>query len=165
VQRTKHPSPPSRMTSQAQPIPTRQPAGMYRTAHSEQLALSEVWLPLRWRRLELAGARQQRFIAGVAEADLPARALLTPAPQVPLSPALPDIQFGLLAILGTAAALLAPPFSGLDTLPGLGVVILSLSVLLEDVLVALVGLLLAATGIALELALGAAAFRGISSIV
>ena len=76
-----------------------------------------------------------------------------------------DILFGLLAIAGTVAAFLAPPFSGLDTLPALGVVVLSLGVLLEDVLVALVGILLATAGIALELALGAAALHGISSIL
>jgi hypothetical protein len=38
-------------------------------------------------------------------------------------------------------------------------------VLLEDVLIALVGLLLTATGIVLEIALGAAALHGISSII
>jgi hypothetical protein len=76
-----------------------------------------------------------------------------------------DIVFGLLAIAGTVGAFLAPPFSGLDTLPALGVVVLSLGVLLEDALIALAGIVLAATGIALELALGAAAFHGLSSIL
>jgi hypothetical protein len=76
-----------------------------------------------------------------------------------------DIAFGLVAIAGTVGAFLAPPFSGLDTIPALGVVVLSLSVLLEDGLVALVGLLLVTAGIALELALGAAALHGISSIL
>ena len=55
------------------------------------------------------------------------------------------------------AAFVAPPFSGLDTLPSLGVVILSLGVLLEDFLVAVVGLVAGAAGVALEVALGSAA--------
>lgn len=77
-----------------------------------------------------------------------------------------DIVFGLLAFVGTAGAfLLAPPFSGLDTLPALGAVVLSLGVLLEDALIALVGALLGTVGITLELVLGVAAFHGISSIL
>ena len=78
---------------------------------------------------------------------------------------LTDVVFGLLAVIGTTGAFLAPPFSGLDTLPALGVVVLSLGVLLEDVLIALVGSLLGATGIVLEFALGAAAVHGISGIL
>jgi hypothetical protein len=50
----------------------------------------------------------------------------------------------LLAIAGSLGAFLAPPFTGLDTLPALGVVLLSLGVLLEDfflvVLAVIVGL-------------------------
>ena len=72
---------------------------------------------------------------------------------------------GLFTIAGTAGAFLAPPFSGLDTVPALGVVVLALGVLLEDGLIALVGMLLVATGIGLEVVLGEAAVHGISSIL
>ena len=61
-------------------------------------------------------------------------------------------------------AFLAPPFSGLDTLPALGVVVLAVSVLLEDALFAVAGVLLSAAGVALEIVLGAAAFHGVSSL-
>jgi len=76
-----------------------------------------------------------------------------------------DVLFGLFVLLGTAGAFLAPPFSGLDTLPALGVVVLSLGVLLEDFAVVLGGVLFAITGVILELALGAAAVHGISSLI
>ena len=46
--------------------------------------------------------------------------------------------FGVLVVGGTAGAFFAPPFTGLDTLPALGVVLLSLGVLLEDVIVVIV---------------------------
>ncbi|MDQ6607923.1 MAG: hypothetical protein M3Z06_15435, partial [Actinomycetota bacterium] len=61
-------------------------------------------------------------------------------------------------------AFLAPPFSGLDTLPSLGVVVLSLGVLLEDVLVVVVGVLLGIAGVVLEIVLGSAVIHGVSSI-
>jgi hypothetical protein len=125
----------------------------------------EVWLPERWRGLELAGPRQQRFIAGLMRLIRRLERYSRPRLQFVFRRRVADILFGVLAIAGTAGAFLAPPFSGLDTLPALGVVVLSLSVLLEDVLIALVGMLLAAAGIVLELALGAAAIHGLSSIL
>jgi hypothetical protein len=62
----------------------------------------------------------------------------------------------LLVIGGAVAAFLAPPFSGLDTLPALGVVVLALGVLLQDMAVVAGGVVLGVVGIALEISLGAA---------
>src|SRR4051812_50127101 len=42
---------------------------------------------------------------------------------------------GVLIIVFTLGALLAPPFSGLDTLPALGVVTICLAIILEDMIV------------------------------
>lgn len=116
----------------------------------------EVWLPARWRRLELGGPRQQRFVArlmrliGWFERHSRPRlaGLLAGRPS--------EIAFGLLVIGGAVAAFLAPPFSGLDTLPALGVVVLALGVLLQDMAVVAGGVVLGVVGIALEISLGAA---------
>jgi hypothetical protein len=125
----------------------------------------EVWLPRRWRALELAGPRQQRFIAGLMRLIRRLERYSRPRLRFLFRHRFTGVVFGLLTLAGTAGAFFAPPFSGLDTLPALGVVVLSLGVLLEDALVALVGVLLGATGVVLELALGAAALHGISSIL
>ncbi len=74
------------------------------------------------------------------------------------------MAFGVLALAGTVGAFLAPPFTGLDTLPALGVVLLSLGVLLEDSLVAIAGVLIGAAGVLLELVLGRAVVNGIGSL-
>ena len=66
---------------------------------------------------------------------------------------------------GSAAAFLAPPFSGLDTLPALGVVLVALGVLLEDALIACAGVILAVVGVALEVVLGAVAVHGIKALL
>lgn len=124
-----------------------------------------VWLPARWRALELAGPRQQRFVGGLMKLIRRLERLSRPRLRFVFGGRGADVLYGLLALLGTAGAFFAPPFSGLDTLPALGVVVLSLSVLLEDALITLAGVLMMAAGIALELALGAAAFHGISSIL
>jgi hypothetical protein len=77
---------------------------------------------------------------------------------------LSNIVFGALVVGGSVAAFVAPPFTGLDTLPALGVVLLSLGVLLEDVAVVLLGLIASAVGVALEIFLGTAAVNGVASL-
>ena len=53
-------------------------------------------------------------------------------------------------------ALLAPPFSGLDTLPALGVVTICLAIILEDTVVLGVGVVIGTGGIVLIVTIGAA---------
>jgi hypothetical protein len=75
-----------------------------------------------------------------------------------------NIVFGLLVIAGSVAAFLAPPFTGLDTLPALGVVLLSLGILLQDIAVVVLALGVGGAGVVLEIALGRAAVRGIGNL-
>ena len=125
----------------------------------------EIWLPKRWRRLELAGDRQQRFVAGLMKLIRWFERWSRPRLRFLFHHRLSDVVYGLLVIVGSAAAFVAPPFSGLDTLPALGVVVLSLSVLLEDFAISIVGVLISAVGIVLEIVLGAAAVHGVSSLL
>jgi hypothetical protein len=125
----------------------------------------EVWLPQRWRSLELAGARQQRFIAGLMRLIRRLERISRPRLAFLFHLRLHAPVFGLLVIAGSAGAFLAPPFTGLDTLPALGAVMLSLGVLLEDILIVAAGLLLLVAGVVLEIVLGAAAVHGVSSLL
>jgi hypothetical protein len=77
---------------------------------------------------------------------------------------LTNIVFGVIVIVGSVAAFLAPPFSGLDTLPSLGVVLVSLGVLLEDFVVVVVALIVGAAGIVLEVALAKVVINGIGTL-
>ena len=63
---------------------------------------------------------------------------------------------GLVIIVFTLGAAVAPPFSGLDTLPALGVVIICLSIILGDVVVLGVGALIGTGGVLLIITIGAA---------
>lgn len=63
---------------------------------------------------------------------------------------------GLLLTGLIVASAVAPPFSGLDTLPALGAVTVALSILLADVAVLVVGLLIGTGGVALIITVGAA---------
>ena len=123
-----------------------------------------IWLPERWRRLELASPRQRRFIAGLMKMIRRLERISRPRLRFLFDHRLSNIVFGLLVIAGCAGAFLAPPFTGLDTLPALGVVLLSLGVLLEDFLLVVLGVAVGIAGVFLEIVLGKAAVKGIGSL-
>jgi hypothetical protein len=124
----------------------------------------EIWLPQRWRKLELAGDKQQRFISGLMRMIRRLERFSRPRLHFLFKHRLSSIVFGLLVIGGSLGAFFAPPFTGLDTLPSLGVVLLSLGVLLTDIVVVVVALLVGVTGVVLEVVLGSAAINGIGSL-
>ncbi len=126
---------------------------------------SQIWLPERWRRVELAGKNQQRFINGLMKLIRRLERISRPRLRFLFDHRLTNILFGLLVVAGSTGAFLAPPFTGLDTLPALGVVLLSLGVLLEDFLVVLAGVLIGLAGVALEIVLGSAAVSGIGKLL
>src|ERR1700684_1429650 len=83
----------------------------------------EIWLPQRWRKLELAGEKQQRFITALMKMIRWLERFSRPRLRFLFGHRLSNIIFGLLVIAGSTGAFLAPPFTGLDTLPALGTVL------------------------------------------
>ena len=124
-----------------------------------------IWLPRRWCRLDLAGPRRQRFLRALLRMIRRLERFSRPRLRFLFDHRLSNIVFGTLVAGLSLAAFLAPPFTGLDTLPALGVVLLSLGVLLEDVAIVLAALVAGAAGVALEIFLGTAAIRGISDLL
>jgi hypothetical protein len=125
----------------------------------------EIWLPQRWRNLELAGERQQRFIAALMRMIRRLERISRPRLRFLFDHRLSNIVFGVLVIGGCLGAFLAPPFTGLDTLPALGVVLLSLAVLLEDFAIVILALVAGVSGVVLEIVLGGAAIKGLGHIL
>jgi hypothetical protein len=123
-----------------------------------------IWLPERWRSLELAGGKRQRFISGLMKLIRRLERFSRPRLTFLFGHRLSNVVFGVLVVGGSAGAFFAPPFTGLDTLPALGVVLLSLGVLLEDILIVIAALVVGVVGVALEIVLGSAAIHGIASL-
>jgi hypothetical protein len=121
----------------------------------------KIWLPERWRKLELAGEKRQRFITSLINVIRRLERLSRPRLRFVFRHRLSHIAFGLLTVAGSVGAFFAPPFTGLDTLPALGTVLLSLGVLLEDFLIVAVALLVGIAGITLEVVLGGAAIHSL----
>jgi hypothetical protein len=62
-------------------------------------------------------------------------------------------------------AAIAPPFSGLDTLPAMGAVAVALAIILEDLVVLAIGAVIGTSGIILILTVGAAIVRVLRGLV
>ena len=118
-----------------------------------------VWLPKRWLRKPLPRSIQTsalpRFIKIIKWIEKYSRPRLSSIQANTLYIRLA----GTLILLFTAFAFLAPPFSGLDTMPALGVVFLSLAMIFEDILLTIVGLVIGGIGIGLILLLSRLALR------
>ena len=127
--------------------------------------VEQIWLPQRWRDLQVAGGKRERFIAGLMRMIRRLERFSRPRGRFLFDHRLTNIVFGLLVVCGCVGAFFAPPFTGLDTLPALGVVLLSLGVLLEDFAVVVLGLVVGAAGIVLELVLGKAVIDGIENLL
>jgi hypothetical protein len=124
-----------------------------------------IWLPERWRKVDLGtGGGRTRFIKGLMKAIRWIERFSRPRLRFLFDHRASNTAFGLLVIAGSLGAFLAPPFSGLDTLPSLGVVLLSLGVVLEDFAVVVLALIVGGAGVFLEIVLGRAAVRGIGNL-
>jgi hypothetical protein len=124
----------------------------------------KIWLPQRWCKLQVAGGKQQRLVDALMKMIRWLERFSRPRLRFLFDHRLTNVAFGVIVLAGSVAAFVAPPFSGLDTLPSLGVVLVSLGVLLEDFVIVLVALVVGAAGVLLEVVLGRAAVNGIRSL-
>jgi hypothetical protein len=124
-----------------------------------------IWLPQRWQHRELGPTATDkaipfmiRWVRRVERFSRPRGAWLFE-------------QGWMLRILGlllmglAIGAAIAPPFSGLDTLPSAGAVAVALAIILEDVVVLAIGTVIGTGGIVLILTIGAAIVRVLRNLV
>jgi len=120
------------------------------------LGLRTILVPKRWRRRELGSLTTEKAVPFIVR-----RIRWFERFSRPRGAALFEQRWflrilGLVFIALALAAALAPPFTGLDTLPALGAVIVALAVILEDVVVLGIGLVIGTGGVVLILTVGAA---------
>ena len=124
-----------------------------------------IWLPARWRRLDLGGPTGERLTGTLVRRirwferfSRPRWASLTRGWWS-------RTLFGALVFVFSLTAFLAPPFSGLDTLPALGVVVMSLGVLLADFVLVAAGTLIGSIGVAAVVGLGGIVVRALGDLL
>ncbi len=124
-----------------------------------------IWLPARWQHRELGPTTTAkaipfmiRWIRRVERFSRPRGAWL-------LGQGWMLRVLGLILIGLAVAAALAPPFSGLDTLPSLGAVTVALAIILDDIVVLAIGVVIGTGGIVVILTIGAAIVRVLRNLV
>jgi hypothetical protein len=113
-----------------------------------------IWLPARWKRLELGAPSRQKLVTALLRRIRWFERFSRPRANRLFEHRIASSVFGGLVFGLALSSFLAPPFSGFDTLPSLGVVVIGLGVLLRDLLLALLGALLGAIAVATILAIG-----------
>ena len=120
------------------------------------MGLTTIWLPARWRHLELGASLTGKALPFIvrrvtwAERRSKVRGILL------LRQRWFNRILGVCLIGLAIGALLAPPFSGLDTLPALGALGIALGIILGDLFIVVIGALFGASGIVVTMLLGAA---------
>jgi len=118
-----------------------------------------IWLPERWQRRELGAAITEKGIPFIVRRIRQVERVSRPRATWLFEHRWLNPVLGLTLIAFAAGAAIAPPFSGLDTLPALGAVLVALAIVLEDVVVLAVGVVVGIGGLALILTIGAALAR------
>lgn len=116
-----------------------------------------VWLPKKWLHRPIPQSLQTtalpKFMKTIRQIEKHSRPRLSKLQNHHLS-----IRFiGVIIFIFTLCSFIAPPFSGLDTLPALGVLFLSLALIFEDGALTVIGIVIGTAGILLVLLLGRAA--------
>jgi hypothetical protein len=123
-----------------------------------------VWLPDRWRAKEIGMPTRERF----ANTLLPRIRWIERHSHAHLGflldHRLAGIVYGAVTLVLVVTAFAAPPFTGLDTIPSIGVVLISLGVLLEDPILGGIGFVVGAVGVLIVFLLGRAAVDAISGL-
>jgi hypothetical protein len=124
-----------------------------------------IWLPRRLCRRDLSRMAQGKFAARLLRVVRRLERFSRPRAARVVRQRLTAVAFGLIVLGLSATAFVAPPFSGLDTLPALGVVVLSLGILFEDAVLALAGTVIGTLGVVAVIGLGSLVARLVGDLV
>ena len=115
-----------------------------------------VWLPKRWRDLRIAPSIQKSTIPRLVRIIQKLEKYSRPRWDSLFRNTNALRIVGILVFIFCLFAFIAPPFSGLDTLPSLAVVAISLSIILDDFLIFLFGLIVGIVGVTIIIGVGTA---------
>jgi hypothetical protein len=124
-----------------------------------------IWLPERWKRRKLGATTTGKAIPTIIKLIRRVERFSRPRGVRIFTSRIAMRLIGVVVIAFAVAAALAPPFSGLDTLPALGAVIVALSIILQDVVVLAVGIAVGTGGIVLILTIGKALYTFVKSLI
>ncbi len=157
------------MATSALPIPTGGVTDVFAVitvlvALQMMVGRKTLWLPQKWGKIKLGKTFRQKLIPALVRILERLEKFSKPRIDVIFSTRLGDFVIGLIVAIFAVATILAPPFSGLDTLPAMGVVVIAAAMLLRDGYIFIGGTVIGSLGLLLQFAFGAAIVRFIKSL-
>ena len=123
-----------------------------------------IWLPGRLRRRDLSGLARGKLADRLLRVVRRLERFSRPRAARLVDSRVAAVVFGVVVLGLSLTAFFAPPFSGLDTLPALGVVVLSLGFLFEDAVLTLAGTVIGALGVVAVIGLGTLVTRWVKHL-
>ncbi len=124
----------------------------------------ELWLPAKLKKIELDSVTRKKVLPFLERRVKFFERFAKQRLMGTISKRWFRIQLGLIVTIFTLGAFFAPPFTGLDTLPSLGVVLIAIGVILDDIIPIVVGYIVGAAGLAVAFILGAGIITGIQAL-
>ena len=118
------------------------------------VGIDHIWLPEKWKSKHIKSVKATKAISFIIRNIRWFEKLSRPRLRSVLTQKLFLRFTGIVFFSLALTAFLAVPFSGLDTLPSLAAVVVSLALLLDDVVIYLIGLVIGAVGIGLVVSTG-----------
>ncbi len=123
-----------------------------------------IWLPQKWRDKELGKITLTKTLPYLIKWIRRVERFSEPRMSKFLDSRIASTLFGVCVFVFALTALLAVPFSGLDTLPSMGVLGLSLGFILGDIIVVIAGIVVGSVGMVLSIGFGAAIYELVKNI-
>lgn len=124
----------------------------------------ELWLPSKLKRVELDPVTRKKVLPFLQKRVRFFERFAKPRLAGTISKKLFRVQLGLVVSIFTLGAFFAPPFTGLDTLPSLGVVLIAIGVILDDIVPIVAGYIVGIVGLTIAFILGAGIVAGIQAL-
>ncbi len=124
----------------------------------------ELWLPSKLKRVELDPITRKKVLPFLERRVRFFERFAKPRLAGMISKRWFRVQLGLVVTIFTLGAFFAPPFTGLDTLPSLGVVMIAIGVILDDIIPIIAGYIVGTAGLAVAFILGAGIITGIQAL-
>jgi hypothetical protein len=157
------------MATSALPIPTAGVTDVFAVitilfAFQMMFGRNSLWLPKRWRKMKLGKLFTKRLLPKLVKLLKWLEKFSSPRLTWVFKGRTSDAIIGLIVAILAASTITAPPFSGLDTLPALGIVVIAAGIILKDGVMAIVGLGIGIGGILIQLLLGKAVIELIQKV-
>ncbi len=125
---------------------------------------TELWLPKKLKKIELDSVTRKKVLPFLERRVQFFERFAKPRLANTIGKKWFRVQLGVFITLFTLGAFFAPPFTGLDTLPSLGVVLIAIGVILDDIIPIIAGYIVGFVGLAVAFILGAGIISGIQAL-